>query len=193
MKLEGQSLGLRYQIDDKQGFGTSYSNEWVGSPLLTSSGGLETWQGNVNSVTTIWEFADLILVRAGISKEGLRLEAGFDYSSRGLGSDLEYTAFNLDGRGYTRFLNGNSLVLRILAKRVDNRLSFPNALLSLGGVSDLRGYHTNSQIGENLVFTYLEYRFLWLKMLGGSPLLYIDRLGGTLFFDAGWTWGWWRW
>ena len=53
----------------------------------------------------------------------------------------------------------------------------------------MRGYATNSQIGENLIFTSLEYRFLWLKMLGGSPLLYIDRLGGALFFDAGCIWG----
>ena len=53
----------------------------------------------------------------------------------------------------------------------------------------MRGYATNSQIGENLIFTSLEYRFLWLKRLGGSPFLYIDRLGGALFFDAGCIWG----
>ena len=190
VELEGQSLGLVYQIDDRQGLGVSYSNQWMDTPFLASSGGLETWQGKANNISTVWEFADLVPVcDPDLSEEGIRVQAGVEYSSRGLGSDLEYTAFSIDGRGYTKFSNGNSLALRILAKRVDNRLSFPKVLLSLGGISDLRGYPTNSQIGENLIFTSLEYRFLWLKMLGGSPFLYIDRLGGALFFDAGCIWG----
>jgi len=160
VELEGQSLGLVYQIDDKQGLGVSYSNQWVDAPFLASSGGLEAWQGKIDNISTVWEFADLVPVcDPDLSQEGIRVEAGVEYSGRGLGSDLEYT--------------------------VDNRLSFPKVLFSLGGISDLRGYPTNYQVGENLIFTSLEYRFLWLKMLGGSPLLYIDRLGGALFFDAG--------
>ncbi|GAJ15294.1 unnamed protein product, partial [marine sediment metagenome] len=190
VELEGQSLGLVYQIDDRQGLGVSYSNQWMDTPFLASSGGLEAWQGKANNMSVVWEFADLVPVcDPDLSQEGKRVEVGVEYSGRGLGSDLEYTAFNIDGRGYTKFPGGNSLALRILAKRVDNRLSFPKVLLSLGGVSDLRGYANNSQMGENLIFTSLEYRFLWLKMIGGSPLLYIDRLGGALFFDAGCIWG----
>lgn len=188
--IEGQSLGLIYQIDDRQRLGLSYSNQCVDTFFPASSGGLEAWQGKINNISTVWEFIDLTPVSdPDLSQEGTRAEVGVEYSARGLGSDLEYTAFNIDGRGYTEFPNGNSLALRILAKRVDNRLSFPRVLFSLGGVADLRGYATNSQIGENLIFASLEYRFLWLKMIGGSPLLYIDRLGGALFFDAGGVWG----
>jgi len=146
-------------------------------------------RNNISSLSTIWRFADLVPVcDPDLNQEGKRIKLGIEYSGKELGSDLEYTAFEIEERGYTRFSNGDGLALRIVGRRIENRLSYPRILFSLGGVSDLRGYARDSEIGENCAFASLEYRFLWAKRIGGSPFLYFDRLGGALFFDIGDAW-----
>lgn len=189
-EIAGGSLGLTYYINNLQGVGVNYSNQWVDTSFFGSSEELKSWQGKINSVGVVWGFADLVPVcDPAFGREGKRMQLAVEYSGRELGSSIEYTAYKMDWRRYRRLSRRGTLAFRVLAKRVENRQSFPRVLFSLGGVSHLRGYPRDYVVGENLFFFSSEYRFLWLKRIGGSSTLYLDRLGGVLFFDIGDAWG----
>ncbi len=195
-QAEGAEIGLFYDFSDKQGIGIDFSTRLLDTHLVSSSRGLDWWRGRVSSLGGVWVFSDMLPVAdPELHPRGKVLRLGVEYSSKTLGSDLEYTAYEGEFRGYGKIGAGGSLALRLLAKKIENKQDFPKILLSLGsdpyflGWDSLRGYPGDfGVVGENLLLSSLEYRFLLMRRMGGAPTFYLDRLGGVLFFDMGDAW-----
>ena len=192
-EVEGAGVGLAYYLSDRQGIGVDFSRRLLDTYLVSESGELDWWQGRISSLGGVWVFSDMLPVPdPQLHPRGKMLKLGVEYSSKALGSDLGYTGYQGEFRGYAKIGQKGSLALRILAKRVENKQDFPKILFSLGsdpyflGWDSLRGYSPDfGVVGENLLLSSLEYRFLLARRMGGSPVFYLDRLGGALFFDIG--------
>ena len=85
--------------------------------------------------------------------------------------------------------NKRSLAFQISGGRIENKGDSIPLSLTLRGENIFRGYPPDYLSGENILFSSLEYRFLFLKRIGGSLSFYLDRLGGALFMDMGSAWG----
>ncbi len=192
-QVEGAGVGLAYYLSNKQGIGIDFSTRFLDTYLASASGQLDWWRGRVSSLGAVWVLSDMLPVAdPELHPRGKMLRLGAEYSSKALGSDLEYTAYKGEFRGYGKIGGGGSLALRVLAKKIENKQDFPKILFSLGsnpyflGWDSLRGYPRDwVVVGENLLLSSLEYRFLLMRRMGGSPVFYLDRLGGALFFDMG--------
>jgi len=185
--INGGRMGLSYLLNDKQAVGMSFrTEEWDTSLWYGQS---DSWQGRVNSLTLDWEYANMTPTPdPDLNPRGMRASLEAEYSGKDIGSDLEYTYYQADWRGYKYLGEKNNFALRILGERIENREGTAKELeVVLGGMSGLRGYPEDYP-GENLFLSSLEYRFLLSKRMGGSSSLYIDRLGGALFFDIGDAW-----
>ncbi len=195
-EIEGVEVGLAYSFSDKQGIRVDFSTHLLETYLVSSSRELGWWRGRVSSLGGVWVFSDMLPVAdPELHPRGKMLRLGVEYSSKALGSDLEYTAWEGEFCGYAKVGEKGSLALRILAKKIENKQDFPKILLSLGsdpyflGWDSLSGYPGDfGVVGENLLLSSLEYRFLLMRRMGGSPTFYLDRLGGALFFDIGDAW-----
>ena len=183
----GERVGLSYPLSDKQSVGMSFQTEERDTFLY--DGQSEFWQGKVNSLTVGWEYTNMTpTCDSDLNPRGIRASLGVEYSGKDIGSDLEYTCYQAEWRGYKYVGEKNNFALRILGERIENREATPEKLeIVLEGMDALRGYPEDYS-GENLALSSLEYRFLLSKRMGGSPSLYIDRLGGALFFDIGDAW-----
>ncbi len=182
----GALAGLSYSLTDKQTFGLFFHTESGESSLFLSP---ESWRGRMNRIKGIWQFASLTpTCDPGLERSGRLLYLGAEYSEKDIGSELNYTAYEAGIANYKRFKNNRSLALRLLGRKIENRGEKVKVLASLGGVNSLRGYPRDFLEGENLLLSSLEYRFLWVKRMGGFPNLYLDRLGAALFYDAGDAW-----
>jgi hypothetical protein len=192
-QVEGEEIGLDYYLSHKQGVRVDFSRRYLDTYLVSASGEWYRWQGKLSGLGGVWVFSDMLPVAdPELHPRGKTLRLGVEYSSKALESDLEYTAYRGEFRGYGKIGEGGSLALRILAKRVENKQDFPKILFSLGsdpyflGWDSLRGYPRDfGVVGENLLLSSLEYRFLLMRRMGGSPAFYLDRLGAVLFFDMG--------
>ncbi|MFQ5835794.1 MAG: peptidase MA family metallohydrolase, partial [bacterium] len=185
-RSSGALAGLSYSLTDKQTLGLFFHTESGESGLFLSP---ESWRGRMNRIKGIWQFANLTPTSdPGLERSGRSLYLGAEYSGKDIGSELNYTAYEAGGIEYKRFKNNRSLALRLLGRKIKNREEKVKVLVSLGGVNSLRGYPRDYLEGENLLLSSLEYRFLWVKRIGGSPNLYLDRLGAALFYDAGDAW-----
>jgi len=185
-RSSGALAGLSYSLSDKQALGLFFHTESGESGLFLSP---ESWRGRMNRIKGIWQFTSLTSTcDPGLESSGRLLYLGAEYSGPDIGSELNYTAYEAGGAGYMRLKNNQSFALRLLGRKIENREEKVKVLASLGGVNSLRGYPRDCLEGENLLLSSLEYRFLWFKRIGGSPNLYLDRLGAALFYDAGDAW-----
>ncbi|MFQ6067681.1 MAG: peptidase MA family metallohydrolase, partial [bacterium] len=185
-RTSGALAGLSYSLTDKQALGLFFHTE-SGKSLMSLSP--ESWRGRMNRIKGIWQFASLTpTCDPGLGGWGRLFYLGAEYSGPDIGSELNYTAYELEAKDYERFKNNRSFALRLLGRKIENREEKVRVLASLGGVNSLRGYPRDFERGESLFLSSLEYRFLWVKRIGGSPNLYFDRLGAALFYDAGDAW-----
>lgn len=153
----------------------------------------------------------------GVSFFGLgrwRHDTGLDAAARGVtGEDLGYTEFLGEASAY-KAIAGPGFANHVLAARVSAGVAFgPGAdrfLFDAGGAEGraeaisgfglfggsslffpLRGYPENFRSGRKAWTASAEYRFPLLladRGLGSLPL-FLDRLHGSVFFDAGNAWG----
>jgi len=185
-RSSGALAGLSYSLTNKQTLGLLFHTESGKSTLFLSP---ESWRGRMNRIKGIWQFANLTpTCDPGLERSGRLFYLGAEYSGRDIGSELNYTAYEAGIADYKRFRNNRSFALRLLGRKIENREEKVKVLAPLGGANSLRGYPRNWLEGENLLLTSVEYRFLWFKRMGGSPNLYLDRLGAALFYDAGDAW-----
>lgn len=188
-RRKGVAFGLTHYFIDNLGLGLSYTTQRMDSFLFNESDELEEWQGTLNSISAGLTFSSLIPVcDPGLNPQGRRLCLKAEYSGPILNSQMEYLYYALDWRGYLRLSPRNALALRLLGEKVENGQSFPRYLISLGGEDTLRGFSRDSLVGENLLYSSLEWRFLLASRMGGSSSLYLDRLAGAVFLDAGAVW-----
>jgi hypothetical protein len=94
-------------------------------------------------------------------------------SKPGMGSDFNFTYFNLDLRRYVEITAGSVLAMQALATMTSGDVPF-YFLSQLGGSDVMRGYFEGRYRDKDLLAVQLEYRF---------PLFW--RLGGVVFAGAG--------
>jgi Tol biopolymer transport system component len=185
-RSSGALAGLSYSLTAKQALGLFFHTESGESSLFLSP---ESWRGRMNRIKGIWQFANLTpTCDPGLAHSGRSLYLGAEYSGPDIDSQLNYTAYEVEAKDYERFKNNQSFALRLLGRKIENRAQKVKVLAPLGGANSLRGYPRDFLEGENLLLSSLEYRFLLVKRIGGSPNLYFDRLGAALFYDAGDAW-----
>jgi hypothetical protein len=94
-------------------------------------------------------------------------------STPGIGSDFNFTHFNLDLRRYLEVTEGSVLAMQALATMTAGDVPF-YFLAQLGGSEVMRGYFEGRYRDKDLLAVQLEYRF---------PIFW--RLGGVVFAGAG--------
>jgi hypothetical protein len=94
-------------------------------------------------------------------------------SKPGIGSDFNFTYFNLDLRRYLEVTTGSVLAVQALATMTAGDVPF-YFLAQLGGSDVMRGYFEGRYREKDLLAVQLEYRF---------PLFW--RIGGVVFAGAG--------
>ena len=187
---EEKSLGLLYYINEKIGTGISFSSQNLSTSLFSLSGKLCPFNGKVNSLRAEIGYSNQIPVASPeFNRWGKTLYLYGEWSNPKWGSDLEYNAYEMDFRDYWKLSDKRHLALRVLSERVENKQPSRKILFSLGGMETLPGYPKDYLLGENLFLSSLEYRSTWLKRIGGSSYLYLDRLGVALFYNVGTAWG----
>ena len=187
-KIEGKELSLDYFLTDSQSLRMSFNIENRDTYLFDSSALLKWWKGRVNTLEGVWGFSEAIpTADPYFTKIGREVYLGVEYSGEEIGSQLKYTSYRGGWVEYLPLGSRGTLVFRLLGKRVKNR-GLPLLLFSLGGRDSLRGYPEDYLKGENFILSSLECRFPLLKNMGGSFSFYVDRLGASLFFDAGDAW-----
>lgn len=189
VSIEGGEGGFQYPLNSNLTIGTNYSSREIDTSLFDASLNLLSWKGQVRTIGVWMQYTDLIPVREpGVMPWGNRFYLGAEWAGEEIESDLRYLMWNFDARDYWRISPKQTLAMRLLGKRVDNREVEPRLAFSLGGRGNLRGYKRDFLVGENLLFSSVEYRFNWWRRIGGSSFFYFDSFGGALFYDAGCTW-----
>ncbi|NQS89184.1 PD40 domain-containing protein [Patescibacteria group bacterium] len=187
---EEKSFGLSYYINEKIGTGISFNLQNLSTFLFSPSDELVSFDGQINNLRAEIGYSNQIPVTSPeLNRWGRTLYLSAEWANPNLGSDLEYTAYKMDFRNYWRLSDKRGFALRVLGKRVENKQPKNRILYSLGGIGTLPGYPEDYKLGENLFLSSLEYRFTWLKRIGGSAYSYFDSLGGALFYSMGTTWG----
>lgn len=189
VKIYGRSGGVFYPLNDKLSFEIGYFSEDLNTSLFNPSFELTPWRGNIRAIAAGARYFDLMPVREPeLLPWGNQMSIIVKWADHSLGSELEYLMGKIDLRSYWRISKNKTLAFRLMGKGVENRQISPRLAFSLGGWDDLRGYPRNFLTGENLIFSSVEYRFNWLKRIGGSSSFYLDSFGGAIFYDAGAVW-----
>jgi Tol biopolymer transport system component len=160
--------------------------------------------GALGSWRAAWSYSSAHRQPYSISLEdGQQLELGLERYQHGLGSERTFTAATLDWRGYAGLPAARHVLAAHLFVGASGGDSPPQGAFSLGGepLGDvgytldsrslpLRGYPFNAIRGAQAVLAGLEYRFPLLEVGRGgvSAPLFLRRLHGALFVDAGEAW-----
>ncbi len=189
LSKQAQNFGVLYAINEGIETGVSFHLQNLSTFLFSSSDDPVHFDGQVNTLKVEIGYSHQIPVSAPeLNRWGKTLYLSTEWADSGWGSDLEYTAYTMDFRNYWRLSDKSGLALRVLGERVENKQPSPKILFSLGGMETLPGYPEGYRVGENFFLSSLEYRFTWLKRIGGSSVFYLDSLGGALFYSMGATW-----
>ncbi len=189
VKISGGTGGIQYLLNDEFAVGANYSSREVDTYLFNSSLDLSHWRGKVRKVRVWIQYADLTPVREPeVLPWGKTVYLGAEWAGDEIESELCYLMWDAEFKSYWRISKRKSFAIRLLGKKVENKKPFPRIAFSLGGWDNLRGYKQDLLLGENLLFSSLEYRFNWWRRIGGSSFFYLDSIGGALFYDAGCTW-----
>ena len=166
--------------------------------------GVQPATGPLGSAHLAWSFSNAHRQPLSISPgDGRRVGFQLEHFQKGLGSDYTFTRATLDWNEYfTLPLPRHVLAARLFIGGLDGGPP-QQGVFSLGGSSPgaveyaiddptllLRGYRPNAFSGERAVLASLEYRFPLLEVGRGgvSAPLFLRRLHGALFVDAGEAW-----
>jgi len=187
-KGEGLDTGLEYFFDAQKSVELAFCSEKKNIYLYWPDLKLELIR--VNSIRLLWMFNKMIPVcDPYLNPRGSKAFLGVEYSGKEIGSDLGYVFYQGEWKNYKYLGNKRSLAFQISGGRIENKEGSIPLSLTLRGENIFRGYPPDYLSGENILFSSLEYRFLFLKRIGGSLSFYLDRLGGALFMDMGSAWG----
>lgn len=190
-----QAVSLGYRYRELSGLGTPPPG--TAQQTLPAVGGF-------GSSRLGWSFSSARLQPLAISPaEGRRVELGVERYQKGFGSELSYTRFSLDWGEYVALPWARAvLATRLYLGGANGRLP-QQGVFGLGGDSPgdiahelddralpLRGFKPNTFRGERALLAGLEYRFPLFDIGRGgvSAPLFLRRLHGALFVDAGNAW-----
>jgi hypothetical protein len=176
------------------------------SPLPSPDGyrGRLPEQGSLGAARLAWEYSSARRQAYSISPGGGRtLVLALERSQEGYGSDISFTRAAADWTEYlTLPWDRQVLQARLFVGGAGGETPGQGAF-GLGGGSagdlpysvddrylPLRGYRPNALLGDRAVLVGLEYRFPLLEIGrgGSSAPLFLRRLHGALFVDAGSAW-----
>lgn len=128
-------------------------------------------------------------------EEGRTLSLKTEYYGRESGSDLETREYTAFWEEYFRLSRHHTLLAKISGGLADGRQT-PQGSFRLGGLPSLlnpfgvRGYSLFFTSGDRIATGTLEYRFPLHYFLHGfaTKPLFLDRLHGAVFVDAGEVW-----
>ncbi len=182
---KGLDTGLDYSLDAQKSIEIAFHSERkIFYPDLKSE------FIRINSIRTILSFNKMIPVcDPELNPRGSKAFLKIEYSSKEIGSDVDYVFYEGEWKNYKYLGDKKSLAFQISGGRIENKEGSLPYSLTLGGENIFRGYPLDYLSGENILFSSLEYRFLLLKRIGGLSSFYLDRLGGALFMDIGSAWG----
>ena len=112
---------------------------------------------------------------------GRRYEVGTSYAPDLKGGGTLTNDFTLEWRAYLQVTSRTLLAARLFAG--DSEGNFPN-FYYFGGLNTLRGYEFRSLVGNRAAFANFEFRFPLVDLLA-TPILTLQQVRGTLFFDIG--------
>ena len=189
VEVSGGVGGMFYPLNDRLSFQLGYSSEYLSTYLFTPSLELVPWKGNIREVELGMTYFNLMPVREPeLLPWGKVMDLRLKWSDHSLGSELDYLMGKIDLRDYWRISKNKTLAFRLMGESVKNKQVSPRIVFSLGGWNDLRGYPEGFLTGENIALSSIEYRFNWLRRMGGSSSFYFDSLGGAIFYDMGTSW-----
>jgi len=112
---------------------------------------------------------------------GRRYEVGTAYApDMKEGGTLTHD-LTLEWREYLQLTSRTLLAARVFAGNSEG--NFPN-FYYFGGLNTLRGYDFRSVVGNRAAFANFEFRFPLVDLLA-TPILTLQQVRGTLFFDIG--------
>jgi len=109
-------------------------------------------------------------------REGLFGETGFLRYARALGSDIPFTRYFLDMRGFLPVTPSQVWASQFYFSHVEGSSPF-NQLSLMGGENLMRGYYLGRYRDQTLIAAQTEYRFL--------PFPFSRRWGAAAFLSAG--------
>ena len=161
---------------------------------------------NINSIIFSYNYNDTETYQSSISPEtGYSLSLSYQHANHLIGSDDTFHKVLFDGRNYLPLSGKNQvLALRLVAGTATGELN-KEELFYLGGNANntspssvnrgsfpLRGFPSNAFSGNNLLSFSAEYRFpiksVEKKIGFDWASVFLDRISGTLFLDAGNSW-----
>jgi len=184
---KGLDAGLNYSLDAQKSIEIAFHSERKSMFLYPDS---QPQSMEVNNIRTILSFSKMIPVcDPELNPRGSKAFLKIEYSSKEIGSDVDYVFYEGEWKNYKDLGDKKSLAFQISGGRIENKEGSIPLSLTLGGKNIFRGYPLDYLSGENILFSSLEYKFLLSKRIGGSSSFYLDRLGGALFMDVGSAWG----
>jgi outer membrane translocation and assembly module TamA len=182
---------LGYQLQDQKAL----------SPLRNGLfNGVAVFQGRRDNAFATLAFSDSLKYPWSVShEEGRNLSVTAKYYGPETGSDLSSREYLADYEEFFHLPGGltshHVLVARLSGGIADGDLT-PQQAFQLGGLRSflnpfaLRGYPERSETGKYVATGTLEHRFpAWYILRGfGSKPIFLDRLHGATFVDAGQVW-----
>ncbi|MBN2245465.1 MAG: BamA/TamA family outer membrane protein, partial [Candidatus Aminicenantes bacterium] len=160
----------------------------------------------INSLKIKYIYDDTETYQASVGPDiGQNLTLSYQYASPKIGSDLNYHRILWDYRNYVPLFSEQEVLATRLVAGMGFNVSGEESLFSLGGNGiqslfssgtpgsfPLRGFPKSSFSGNNLFLATLEYRFpirtIEHKIGFDWASIFLERITGTLFFDAGHAW-----
>ena len=165
-------------------------------PAVNTFNGRPVFQGRRDSYFAGLDYFDQYRYPWSVTTEqGRTLSFNFEYFGRESGSDLETKEYKASWTEYFSLWNNHNIMARASGGLAEGEQA-PQGSFQLGGVTSflnpfgLRGYDSRFTAGSRVATGTLEYRFpinYFLRGFGTAPL-FLDRLHGAIFLDAGETW-----
>lgn len=129
------------------------------------------------------------------SEEGRNISLNFNYYGKESGSEISSREYTASWEEHIPLFNQHTILARINGGLADGEQTAQQSF-QLGGTTSflnpfgLRGYDANFTTGDRIATGTLEYRFPLVYLLRGfnTKPLFLDRLHGALFVDAGESW-----
>lgn len=111
--------------------------------------------------------------------KGMMMQFWFDHFMPWLGSDYQYTSYNIDIRRFIRIYNGQILALQAYGQFTAGDVPL-RSLAALGGANNMRGYYAGRFRDKNQGVLQAEYRVPIIGRLGAVGFAGIGNVGSEL-------------
>jgi hypothetical protein len=176
-----------YHFRDQKALETPRKNTFDGRPVF---------QGRRNSYFAGFDYFDTYRYPWSITTEqGRTISFNFEYFGREAGSELDTKEYTASWTEHISLWNNHNILARVSGGLAEGDQA-PQGSFQLGGIASflnpfgLRGYESRFTTGSRIATGTMEYRFpisYLLRGFGTAPV-FLDRLHGALFADAGETW-----